>query len=144
MTTSPSTSPSPDTPSAPRFAAIGMVVADMPAALAFYRRLGLDIPADADTAPHAEAPLPGGLRLMWDTHETARAIDPDWTPPQGGTPTGLAFECPGPAEVDKLYAELTDAGYTGEKPPWDAFWGQRYAVVQDPDGHGIDLFAPLP
>ncbi|WP_405841385.1 VOC family protein [Streptomyces platensis] len=141
MTTSPSASPS---PSAPRFAAIGMVVADMPAALAFYRRLGLDIPADADTAPHAEAPLPGGLRLMWDSHETARAIDPDWTPPQGGTPTGLAFECTGPAEVDKLYAELTDAGYTGEKPPWDAFWGHRYAVVQDPDGHGVDLFAPLP
>ncbi|GFE14436.1 glyoxalase [Streptomyces glebosus] len=144
MTTSPSASPSPATPSAPRFAAIGMVVADMPAALAFYRRLGLDIPADADTAPHAEAPLPGGLRLMWDSHETARAIDPDWTPPQGGTPTGLAFECTGPAEVDKLYAELTDAGYTGEKPPWDAFWGHRYAVVQDPDGHGVDLFAPLP
>ncbi|MFI5521577.1 VOC family protein [Streptomyces platensis] len=139
-----STSPSPAAPSAPRFAALGMVVADMPAALAFYRRLGLDIPADADTAPHAEAPLPGGLRLMWDTHETARAIDPDWTPPQGGTPTGLAFACEGPAEVDKLYAELTDAGYTGEKPPWDAFWGQRYAVVQDPDGHGVDLFAPLP
>lgn len=54
-----------------------MVVADMPVALAFYRRLGLDIPADADTAPHAEAPLPGGLRLMWDSHETARAINPD-------------------------------------------------------------------
>ena len=72
------------------------------------------------------------------------AIDPDWTPPQGGTPTGLAFVCDGPAEVDALYAELTAAGYAGEKPPWDAFWGQRYAVVQDPDGHGVDLFAPLP
>ncbi|MCB5908734.1 VOC family protein [Streptomyces pinistramenti] len=131
------------TSSTPRFAAIGMTVADMAASLAFYRRLGLDIPAEADTAPHAEAALPGGLRLMWDTHETARATDSDWTPPQGGTPTGLAFACEGPAGVDRAYAELTAAGYTGEKAPWDAFWGQRYAVVADPDGHGVDLFAPL-
>jgi hypothetical protein len=27
--------------------------------------------------------------------------------------------------------------------PWDAFWGQRYAVVHDPDGNGVDLLAPL-
>lgn len=127
----------------PHLAAFGMTVADMPAALAFYRRLGLDIPAEADTAPHAEAVLPGGLRLMWDTHETARAIDPDWTPPPSGTPTGLAFACADPAEVDRVYADLTAAGHHGEKPPWNAFWGQRYAVVQDPEGHGIDLFAPL-
>ncbi|MEV7378673.1 VOC family protein [Streptomyces lydicus] len=131
-------------PPLPRFAAIGMVVADMAASLAFYRRLGLVVPAEADTAPHAEAQLPGGLRLMWDSYATARAVDPDWTPPQAGSPTGLAFECDGPAGVDALYAELTAAGHPGEKPPWDAFWGQRYAVVRDPDGHGVDLFAPLP
>ncbi|MEJ8650529.1 VOC family protein [Streptomyces sp. MS1.AVA.3] len=99
------TTSSSTTPSTPRFTAVGMVVADMAAALAFYRRLGLDVPAEADGAPHAEAQLPGGLRLMWDTQETARAIDPDWTPPQDGTPTGLAFECAGPAGVDAVYAE---------------------------------------
>ncbi|MEU9504321.1 VOC family protein [Streptomyces sp. NPDC048196] len=139
MTTTP-----PRSPGSPRCAAFGMVVADMAAALAFYRRLGLVVPAGSDTAPHAEAELPGGLRLMWDVVATARAIDPDWTPPPAGTPTGLAFECDGPAGVDALYADLTAAGHRGEKPPWDAFWGQRYAVVQDPDGHGVDLFAPLP
>jgi catechol 2,3-dioxygenase-like lactoylglutathione lyase family enzyme len=31
-----------------RLDVIGLVVADMAASLAFYRRLGLDIPADAD------------------------------------------------------------------------------------------------
>ncbi|MEE4424125.1 VOC family protein [Streptomyces bugieae] len=139
MTTTP-----PPSPGSPRCAAFGMVVADMAAALAFYRRLGLVIPPGSDTAPHAEAELPGGLRLMWDSYATARAIDPDWTPPPAGTPRGLAFECDGPAGVDALYADLTAAGHRGEKPPWDAFWGQRYAVVQDPDGHGVDLFAPLP
>ena len=45
----------------PRLDAIGLVVSDMAASLAFYRRLGLDIPADADSAPHVEATLPGGL-----------------------------------------------------------------------------------
>lgn len=41
-----------------------------------------------------------------------------------------------------MYAELTDAGYTGHLKPWDAFWGQRYAVVLDPDGCEVSLFAP--
>ncbi|WP_206504116.1 VOC family protein [Streptomyces chrestomyceticus] len=134
--------PTPGT-TTPRLAAIGIVVADMAASLAFYRRLGLAVPAEADTAPHAEATLPDGLRLMWDTYDVARSIDPEWTPPGSGTPTGLAFECAGSAGVDKVYAELTASGYTGEKEPWDAPWGQRYAVVQDPDGHGVDLFAAL-
>ncbi|OKI09553.1 glyoxalase [Streptomyces sp. CB02923] len=132
------------TPATPRLAAIGMVVADMAASLAFYRRLGLTVPAEADSAPHAEATLPGGLRLMWDTYAVARSIDPEWTPPADGAPTGLAFECADPAEVDKVYAALTGSGYPGGKEPWDAPWGQRYAVVQDPDGHGVDLFAALP
>ena len=50
---------------------------------------------------------------------------------------------PGPAEVDSVYAGLVGAGYDGHKEPWDAFWGQRYATVHDPDGIGVDLFAPL-
>lgn len=27
--------------------------------------------------------------------------------------------------------------------PWDAFWGQRYGILNDPDGNTIDLFCPL-
>ena len=48
-----------------------------------------------------------------------------------------------PRDVDAVYADLTGAGYESHKEPWDAFWGQRYAQVRDPDGHVIDLFAPL-
>ncbi|WAP58246.1 VOC family protein [Streptomyces sp. S465] len=127
-----------------RFNAIGLVVADMAASLAFYRSLGLDLPAEADTQPHAEATLPGGTRLMWDTVETVRSFDPDWTPPAGSHRVSLAFLCDSPAEVDKTYRDLVAAGARGEKEPWDAVWGQRYAVVLDPDGNGVDLFAPLP
>jgi catechol 2,3-dioxygenase-like lactoylglutathione lyase family enzyme len=127
---------------APTFNAIGMAVADMAATLAFYRRLGLSFPAGSESEPHVEAELPGGLRLMFDTYETIRSFDPDFTPPTGAG-ASLAFLCADPAEVDRVYADVTGAGYTGHKEPWDAFWGQRYACVQDPDGNGIDLFAPL-
>ncbi|MGH3720348.1 MAG: VOC family protein [Pseudonocardiaceae bacterium] len=127
-----------------RLDAIELVVADMAAALAFYRRLGLDIPPDADVAPHVEVALPGGLRLVWDTEDTIRSFAPDWAAPKGTSRTSLAFRLPDPAAVDGAYTELTEAGYHGEHPPWDAFWGQRYAVVHDPNSVSVDLFAPLP
>ena len=81
--------------------------------------------------------------MLWDTAEMVRSFDPEWTPPSGGQRIGLAFLCDGPAEVDSTYAALVGAGYEGHKEPWDAVWGQRYATVRDPDGNGVDLFAPL-
>jgi len=128
----------------PRIDAMGLVVSDMAASVAFYRRLGLDFPEDAGNQAHTEAELPGGLRLLLDTEKEVRSFHPAWRPPTGGNRAGLAFRCAGPDEVDSAYTELVEAGYHGELKPWDAFWGQRYAVVHDPDGNGVDLFAPLP
>ena len=125
-----------------RLDVIGMVVEDMGRSLAFYRQLGLDLPQEADQQPHVEAALPGGLRLLWDTVETIRSFDPDWQPPSGGHRIGLAFRVDTPAEVDSTYDKLVSLGYKGHKAPWDAFWGQRYATVHDPDGNAIDLFCP--
>ncbi len=124
-----------------RLDVIGIVVADMGKALAFYRLLGVDAPASADGEPHVEVAMPGGMRLTFDTHEVVRSFHPGWTPGSGGM--GLAFAVDAPADVDALHAELTAAGYCSELAPFDAFWGQRYAVVLDPDGNGVDLFAPL-
>ena len=128
----------------PRFDLIGLVVSDMAASLAFYRRLGLDVPAEADSEPHVQITLPGGLHLAWDTAEVIRSFDPGWTPPVGGHRIALAFHCAEPADVDQVYADLVDAGHAGHKAPWDAFWGMRYAVVHDPDGNAVELFARLP
>lgn len=126
------------------FDLIGIIVDDMPRALAFYRRLGFDLPTDADKEPHVETTLPGGLRIAWDTSDTIRSFDDSWTGPSGGGHRlGLAFRCDDAADVDAVYAELTGAGYEGRLEPWDAFWGMRYAVVHDPDGNSVDLFAPL-
>jgi catechol 2,3-dioxygenase-like lactoylglutathione lyase family enzyme len=127
-----------------RLDAIGIVVADMARSLAFYRELGLDLPAEADGEDHAEATLPGGLRLMWDTEESVRSFDPSWTAPSGSPRVGLAFLCTNAAEVDRVHAELTAIGAASVREPWDAFWGQRYATVGDPDGNAVDLFAWLP
>lgn len=127
-----------------RFDLVGIVVADMARSLAFYRELGFDLPASADGEPHVEASLPGGLRVAWDTIETVRSFDPSWQPASGGSRMSLAFACDGPADVDATYARLTAAGHEGHLAPWDAFWGMRYAILHDPDGNSVDLFAPLP
>ena len=127
----------------PRPTVIEIVVADMAASLAFYRRLGLDAPPAADGEAHVEMELGGGLRLALDTEEVARAIDPSWTPPSGGHRMAIACACDSPGDVDAAHAELTGAGYASAHAPWDAFWGMRYAVVLDPDGVPVDLFAPL-
>jgi catechol 2,3-dioxygenase-like lactoylglutathione lyase family enzyme len=124
-------------------AVIGVVVEDMARSLAFYRRLGLDVPAGADSEPHVEVELPGGLKLAFDTVETIRSFDSSWAPPAGSPRMGLAFACGTPADVDKLYGELVAAGYDGHMEPWDAAWGMRYAALHDPDGNGVDLFCPV-
>jgi catechol 2,3-dioxygenase-like lactoylglutathione lyase family enzyme len=127
----------------PRLDLIGIVVEDMTRSLAFYRQLGLDLPPAADSQPHIEVTLAGGIRVAWDTLETVQSFDPDFEKPEGSG-IGLAFLLDTPADVDATYHRLVAAGYQGHKAPWDAFWGQRYALIHDPDGYHVDLFAPLP
>jgi uncharacterized glyoxalase superfamily protein PhnB len=121
---------------------IGIVVRDMGAALRFYRLLGLEIPAGVETEPHVEVTTPNGYRVAWDTQDMIKDIYPGWVEPAGHR-MGLAFKCDTPAEVDNAYRRLMDAGYASRREPWDAFWGQRYATVMDPDGNSVDVFAPL-
>ncbi|RAG81082.1 glyoxalase [Streptacidiphilus pinicola] len=132
-----------DSAAAPQFAFVGLVVSDMAASVGFYRRLGLGFAEGAEAQGHAEAALPGGLLLVLDSEETVRSFHPEWRAPEAGGRVGIAFRCAGPEQVDAVYEELVGAGYHGELKPWDAFWGQRYATVRDPDGNGVDLLAPL-
>jgi uncharacterized glyoxalase superfamily protein PhnB len=125
-------------------AALGIVSTDLARSLAFYRTIGLDIPPDADEAPHVEVTLDGGFRLMWDPVATVTSFDPSWTAPTGGPGTALAFDCGSPEGVDETFAAVVGAGYDGHLEPFDAVWGQRYASLRDPDGNGVDLFAALP
>jgi uncharacterized glyoxalase superfamily protein PhnB len=125
----------------PRLDAIGIITADMTRSFEFYRLLGFDIPEGLELEPHAEITLPGGLRFMWDTVELMQSMEPEYThAPEHGIG---AFLCASASEVDATYNRLLEAGFQGVKAPWDAFWGQRYAIARDPDGHKVDLFASL-
>ena len=128
----------------PKLDAFGIVVSDMGRAVAFYRRLGLEFPEGAENEGHVEAELGGGVRYMIDTEEVMRMFDEEWRRPSDGHLVGGAFRCESPEEVDSVYADLLANGGSAYKEPWDAFWGQRYAQVRDPDGIVIDLYASLP
>jgi len=125
----------------PELNAIGIVTSGMARSIQFYRLLGLDVPETPDEG-HVDTFLPNGVRFMLDTEETVRSFRPDWTR-AAGNQLALAFECASPAEVNDLYERVTAAGFQGETKPWDAFWGQRYAQLQDPDGVPVDLYAAL-
>ena len=124
----------------PRLDAIGIVSADLKESVRFYRLLGLDVP-DA-TEDHLDVTLPNGMRLMFDAVALMKQLDPQWTKPTGH-PIALAFKCDHPGDVDSTYMDIVMDGFTGKTPPFDAFWGQRYATVLDPDGNAVDLFAEL-
>ncbi len=128
----------------PKLDLIGLVVRDMKTSLDFYRALGLEIPAAHDAEGHVEVVLPNGLRFAWDTVEVIQRFDAEWTPPAGGHRISLDFLCASVAEVNATYDRLVANGYHGQKAPFDAPWGQRYATLHDPDGNNIALFCNLP
>ena len=125
----------------PNLNALGIAVADMAASISFYRLLGLDVPETPDEG-HVDTFLPNGVRFMLDSEEVIRSFLPDWSR-NNGNQISLALECASSSEVDEIYARVTAAGFEGEKEPWDAVWGQRYALLGDPDGVRVNLYAPL-
>ena len=124
-----------------RLDAIGIVAADIARSVAFYRAVGVDAPEPSGD-DHFEVALPNGLRLMWDTEELIKQIDPTWRRSEGHH-VALAFACESHADVDVTFERALAAGGTAKLPPWDAFWGHRYAQLHDPDGQPVDLFAAL-
>jgi catechol 2,3-dioxygenase-like lactoylglutathione lyase family enzyme len=119
---------------------VGIAVKDMGKSLEFYRLLELPIPEGQDAEPHVEADL-GRIRIAWDTTEVLEQVYGSWVSEPIGHRIELAFKCDRREEVDAVYDRVVGQGYRGHKEPWDAFWGQRYAVVEDPDGNLVSLFA---
>lgn len=133
-------------PARPVLDQLNLVVRDMEASVTFYRRLGVAI-EDRDPAwdaHHRSSTSPGedsaGLDLDLDSRVFARRFDRGW--PEGRSGVILGFRVASREDVDRLYAELTQAGHPGQQPPYDAFWGSRYAIVEDPDGNPVGLMSP--
>ncbi len=126
-----------------RLDAIGLIVSDLQRSVRFYRRLGAPFPEGSEASPHghAEAEVGGGMRLLLDTEASIATFDPGWRAPSGEPRASVAFRCASAEEVDTLFAEALAAGGRAHREPWDAFWGQHYAQLRDPDGNGVDLYA---
>ena len=120
---------------------LNLVVRDMDASLAFYRRLGVGIPDGMPKwdAHHRSANVGGGLDFDLDSARFAQ----DWNEGSRGPACTVGFKLATSEAVDALYADITGAGYRGQQPPYDAFWGSRYAVVEDPDGNPVGLMGPM-
>jgi uncharacterized glyoxalase superfamily protein PhnB len=127
------------------FSQIDLVASDVGATVAFYRKLGVDVPEEAvwehgGRPHHVEVQMPSGAVVAFDSPELTRAYDSEW--PEGATGSILIFSVPDRETVDKRYAELVEGGAVGHMPPTDAFWGARYAIADDPDGNHVGIMSP--
>ena len=126
-----------------RLNAFGIICSDVEASLTFYRLLGVPFDEFDPEIGHYEAQLSGGVKLMLDSEAVMASFVADFETPKGNDRMSLAVECEAPADVDEAYRTVVSAGSASVKEPFDAFWGQRYATVADPDGNHVDLYAGL-
>lgn len=122
--------------------AASVTTTNMQRTVEFYTFLGFDFTGVDVNAGHVEPQTPeGSARLMIDDVEIVK--ETIGTDPKPGNHSSFAINYPTPAEVDNVAEKVKVAGFSVVKEPWDAFWGQRYAVIADPDGYRIDLYANM-
>lgn len=124
---------------------MNLVVRDVEASRAFYNRLGLDFgdvhdPVWVDHHVGAEHGTNSPIDVDLDSTSFAQKWNSGWP---GGPGIVIGFKVDSRQEVDELVAALVADGIPVQQPPFDAFWGARYAVVSDPDGNGVGIMSPI-
>jgi predicted lactoylglutathione lyase len=119
----------------PRFTMVVLLIEDLARSLAFYRRLGVEFPPDAETKTDVQVPI-GDHHQMVLTTQFVRN-DPDRHTPSGGSRIVLEFFVDNRAEVDAKFVELTAAGYRGRRPPWLTSFGAYMCMIDDPDDNTV-------
>jgi uncharacterized glyoxalase superfamily protein PhnB len=117
---------------------VDLTVADIRASAEFYRRLGYEVPElweEDGVAHHVE--IPDGPML--NSRSLTQVYDPEWPDASGAV---FIYHVATRDAVDARFAELADAGYRAHLAPFDAFWGARYAIIDDPDGNHIGIMSP--
>jgi catechol 2,3-dioxygenase-like lactoylglutathione lyase family enzyme len=138
--------------SKPTLDQINLVCGDLDASIAFYRRLGVEIPDDAiwrtPTGGHhaSAAGRASDEAVDFDLDSTAFAQiwNVGWkgrTDLRGRVVVG--FGVPTRTDVDHVFHDMIGAGYRALQEPHDAFWGARYAIIEDPDGIAVGLMSPV-
>ena len=127
------------------FDQINLVVRDMDRTLAFYRRLGVDIPESAIWSTlsgihHVSITSDEPCDFALDSQPLARHYNEGYAADRGRVLIG--FRLPSREAVDKVYEDLISHEHQGLQPPYDVFWGARFAIVEDPDGNPVGLMSP--
>jgi catechol 2,3-dioxygenase-like lactoylglutathione lyase family enzyme len=127
---------------------INIVVRDMQRSLAFYRLLGVsidDVPAEwAEWARHhVNGVAANGVRVEPDSVAFAKQWNPGLDEAKLGSGVLPMFHVSSREEVDRVHARVTAAGHRSHKVPEDAFWGARYAIVEDPDGNSVGIMSAI-
>ena len=129
------------------FDQIDIVAHDMAATLSFYRGLGVQIPDEAiwrtsTGIHHVDFTMPSGLIIHFDSPQLAASYNTGWREPNGtGAGNTFSFKVAERDDVDELHRRLTDLGHPSPQDPYDAFWGARFAIVDDPDGNHIGIMS---
>lgn len=123
----------------PRFTMIVLLVDDLSRSLAFYRRLGVEFPPDADERTDLGVDIGDGRTIIWTT--TFVRYDLERDAPRGGSRIMLEFFVDGNEAVDALFTELTDAGYHGRRAPFVTSFDAYMCLVDDPDGNTVLITA---
>ena len=122
---------------------VGVIVENMPRALEFYRRLGVDIPEGSEELEHVEVKMSGLTFFLATKSSSAR-----WDPAKRADPSGtyriiLEFYVETADALDSKYEELVGYGYQSHCAPYDVTPELRFAMVNDPDGNTILLSASV-
>lgn len=124
---------------------LGLIVKDMPAALDFYRRLGLAIPEGSENQSHVEIKMGSGVTFFLDSKprrwDPRYGSDADPVSASERYPTILEFYLNDQAALEAKYAEMVGYGYQGFREPYLTSFGMYFAMVKDPDGNTILLSA---
>lgn len=122
--------------------AVGVVSTDIDKTISFYELLGFSFGELTPDKKHVESISEGtSIRLMIDSEDVIKEIIGETSTPSNHSMFAIQYSSPD--EVDSVVAKIKAAGFTVVKEPWNAFWGQRYAVVADPDNYKVDLYAQI-
>jgi catechol 2,3-dioxygenase-like lactoylglutathione lyase family enzyme len=126
---------------------LNIVVRDIRASADFYRRLGCDVPLPEDDAKVPPFRVTCGLGNDFDfdldVENFAQVWNAAWKRRDDlAGKVVVGFHVDSRARVDEIYEDLTGAGYRALQPAHDAFWGARYAIVEDPNGVAVGIMSP--
>lgn len=131
---------------------VNLVSGNFDASLAFYRKLGVNIPETmiwrTKTGGHHASAAGKSADHAIDFDIDSVAFARLWNKGWGDRPDlrgriVVGFSVSSREGVDEVFRNMIDAGYRGLQEPHDAFWGARYAIIEDPDGIAVGVMSPI-